>query len=266
VSPLGYHVILRLGDDRVIAPSRAERRRWARQLAALAEAFPVLAWKLADTHLHVLVLGDPDELVRRLRIWVTRALRPGVPLEVQRRKPLAGQSHLASAFAYVLRQDDHHGVEVDTYQDASAVLDVLGLRVLTPALPMRVHERLPRLTRDDLLRHVGVHALDEAVHVEHLAEAAAATFGLDCLGIGDASTSARRAAVHAAHELGPTAVAIALGTTPQTVCRLARGPAPPPRDLRAVRLQMALRATRAEAPAFVREAEAPPYGPLHVTA
>src|SRR5687767_10756998 len=53
VSVLGYHVILRLGDDRVIAPSRGERRRFARKLAALAREFPVLAWKLADTHLHV---------------------------------------------------------------------------------------------------------------------------------------------------------------------------------------------------------------------
>jgi hypothetical protein len=134
VSTLGFHLVLRLGDDRVIAPSHAERLRWARRLAECAVAFPILSWKLADTHLHILFLGDAEaaaELVRRLRIWVATSLRLSVALEVQRRKPLADQSHLESVFGYILRQDDHHGVEVDVFQDASAVVDILGLRVLT---------------------------------------------------------------------------------------------------------------------------------------
>jgi hypothetical protein len=259
---LGFHVVLRLGDDRVIAASEAERRRWARRLAQCAEDHPIVVWKLADTHLHLVVLGDAAvvaELVRRLRIWVATALRPGVPVEVQRTKPLAGQSHLEAAFAYVLKQDDHHGVETDVYQDASAILDILGLRILTPSLPLRVREHLPRLTREALLKHLGVTTLEEAAHPEQLLEAAAAAFGLDVLAADNESTRARRAAVAAARDLGPAYLARLLGITPQAACRLAKATVPA-REVRAVRLQMALRTARAPVNVFVREAPGAAYG------
>lgn len=255
MSTLGYHIVLRLGDDRVIAPSRAERRRWARRLAGDVSEFPIVAWKLADTHLHLLLLADAGrvaEWIRRLRIWVTKTLRPGVPLEVQRTRPLAGQSHLEAAFGYVLRQDDHHGVETDPHQDASAVLDILGLRVLSPELPGRVREHLPRLTREALLKHMGVATLEEALHPDRLAEAAAAAFGLERLGTDAAGARARRAAVAAARDLGPARLAGLLSITPQAVCRMAKAQVPP-RESRAVRLQMALRAERPDEGTFVRE-------------
>lgn len=54
--------------------------------------------------------------------WFTKAVRAGVPLEVQRCEPLANQSHVVSVFGYTPGQDDHHGVETDDHQDASAVL------------------------------------------------------------------------------------------------------------------------------------------------
>ena len=142
--------MLRLGDDRVIAPSPSERRRWARRLSELAAELPILCWKLADTHLHILVLGElalAQEVVRRLRIWVARTLAPGVPLEVQRTKPLAGQSHLEAAFHYVLGQDAHHGSTADPLQECSALVDILGVRRCCPALPGRVREHMPRLTQ-----------------------------------------------------------------------------------------------------------------------
>ncbi len=262
VSSFGFHLILRLGDDRVIAPSRVLRRRWASELCALAREFDVIAWKLADTHLHIVVLGTltrAEELIRRLRIWVSAALRPGVPLEVQRTKPLAGQSHLESAFFYVLRQDDHHGVETDLHQDSSAVLDVLGLRVLSPELAGRVRERLPRLTRPVLLSLLGVAELGEAVHVQVLADAAAAAFGLvDMEGNRPLVVRARRAAVAATRDLRPSMVADALGLTPQAVCRLRKADVPTS-DMRAVRLQMCLRIARAAPPLFVREPAATAY-------
>lgn len=241
VTPLGYHLVLRLGDDRVIAPSRALRRRWAREMAALARHFPVLAWKLADTHVHVVSLVEGTELVRRLRIWVSRGLKPGVPLEVQRHKPLAGQSHLVNAFHYALRQDKHHGLEVDVLQDASSLVDTLGLRVLTPELPTRVREHLPRLSRQALLEHLDLPVLEEAVHAPHLEEAALAAFGLDALGRDAQSHRARLAAVAAAAPLRTAAVAEALRLTPQSVCRLAHGQPPAP-HVRAIRLQMCLHA------------------------
>lgn len=259
---LGYHLVLRLGDDRVIAPSRAERRRVARKLAELSRTFGVVAWKLADTHLHVLLVGDEAaaaELVRRLRIWFTNALRPGVPLELQRRKPVAAQSHLEAAFRYVLRQDDHHGLETDALQEASSLPDTLGLRVLCPEIALRVKERLPRTKRDMLLVPLGVAALEEEVHVEHLAEAAAAAYALEALPLrGDGARARAAAAVAARRDVGTGAIARALGITVPAASRLAARDAPA-RDVRAVRLQMALRAARPPAPARTPEDPGDPW-------
>lgn len=213
-------------------------------MAELATTFPVLAWCLADTHLHVLVLGDQAtaaELVRRLRIWVTRALAPGVPLEVQRTKPIVDQSHLESAFHYVLRQASHHGVLTDPMHVASALPEILSLRRLCPELPQRVREHLPRLTRADLLRLLPVASLEEELHPLHLADAARAAFALDTLDHGALSTRARRAAAYAARELGPSAVARLLDVSTLTTWRGAKSD-PSPFDVRAVRLQMALHA------------------------
>ncbi len=251
---LGHHLILRLGDDRVIAPSREARRRIARVLARLSCTLAVLGWKLADTHLHIVVLGGPevaDELVRRLRIWFTTVERPGVPLELQRRKPINSQSHLEAAFRYALGQDDHHGVQTDTFQDASSVVDTLGLRVICPDIAPRVRERLPRLRRSELLRFLGVTELTGAAHLAHLADAAMAAFGLATLGLRGEGARAREAAVAAIigapgeGAVSKVEIAGALGITPQAVGRLSTRGAPA-RDVRAVRLQMALRAARAE--------------------
>ena len=53
--PLAYHVTMRLADDRVLAPSDLERRRAARVLLRIGRDFDLLAFRLADTHLHALV-------------------------------------------------------------------------------------------------------------------------------------------------------------------------------------------------------------------
>ncbi len=237
----------------MIAPSLRDRRRLARALAELSRTFALLAWKVADTHLHLLHLGDEaacTELVRRLRIWFANALRPGVPLEVQRRKPLPDQSHLVATFRYVLAQDAHHAVDTDRWQEASSLADTLGLRVLCPELALRVREHLPRLKREALLAHLGVDALEPAVHPAHLVEAAAAAWALDGLPQRGDGADARRAAVHAAHEeLGTAAVAEALGVTRQCVARLLHEELAP-RAVRAVGLQMALRAARPAAAPF----------------
>lgn len=259
---LGYHVILRLDDDRVIAPSRAERRRIARKLAEMSRKMHILCWKLADTHLHIVVLGKerPDELIRRLKIWFANAVRPGVPLEVQRNKPIRSQSHLESVFHYALSQDSHHGSEIDTWQDASSVVDTLGLRVLCPEIATRVSEHHPRLKRPSLLEHLGVEELDKGMHIEVLADAAMGAFGLDALTLRGDGARARRAAVAAVGGAARTAdIARALGVEAAAVRRLATEGASA-REMRAVRLQMALRVARPAVAEFVRERLAPTYG------
>jgi hypothetical protein len=241
---LGHHLVLRLGDDRVIAPSPALRRLWARRLAALSAELPILAWKVVDTHIHILVLGDSEqarELVRRLRIWLARTLQLGVPLELQRMKPLADRSHMEAAFHYVLRQDDHHGVPVDPAQESSALADILGLRVLCPQLQDRVREHLPRTRREALLRLLGVDRLEEAVEATVLLESAKAAFALDSIvGLDEYGRRARRAALVAGRPLGPARLARMLEVEEATASRLSRVEVPPA-DLRAVRLQMGLR-------------------------
>lgn len=106
----------------MIAPSAESRRAWTRILCAIAMDLPVLAWKLADTHLHVLVSGDLETALDRL-------------------------------------------------QEAGAIHDSLGLRRIGPAPALRVREHLPRLTRDDLLKLLGVPSLEVEVRAEHLAAA-----------------------------------------------------------------------------------------------
>lgn len=243
--PLAFHLVLRLQDDRVFAPSPAARRRLARVLARLAEAFPLLAWRIVDTHLHVLGLlaeAQVAELVRRLRISVAHQ-HPGVPLLLARRIPIANQWHLGECFAYVLRQDKHHDVGSDPLQEGSCLPDLLGMRTLGATVAGRVREHLPRVRREHLLPHLGVPALDEAAAAEHLAEAACAAFALPDLRGRDADVvTARRAAAHAARELGAGPVAAALGLSARGARKLLAEP--PPDGVRAVRLQMGLRATR----------------------
>ena len=255
--------VYRLRDDRVFAPSPETRRHLARALARLTAAFPMLAWRVVDTHLHLLGRfseAQVDELTRRLRIFLAGTLHPGVPLLLSRRIPVRDQWHLVEAFGYVLRQDTHHGVGSDPLQEGSCVLDPLGMRLLCPVLPGRVREHLPRVCRGDLLVHVGVGVLEEAVHLEHLADAACAAFALPELKGRSAETvSARVAAVHAASGCSAATIAAALDLSPQTIRRMA---AMPPRAsaVRAVRLQMSLRAMRpAGEVAFAREREAPAF-------
>jgi hypothetical protein len=249
VSAIAHHVVFRLQDDRVLAPSEAARRAWIRWFAAAAEALPILVWRLADTHGHVVVLGDlgvAEELVRRMRIWARLGAKLPVPIEVQRTKPILSQAYLESAFWYVLRQGEHHGVEVDRWQEAGALPDLLGMRRVSPRLPGRVLEHLPRTRRDRLEEILGA-TVEERVSADHLWDAACATFALDTLGKDPTGTRARRAAVAAAHELGANEISRSLGIQADTVSRLLRLPVEP-RDVRAVRLQMGLRVLGRDAP------------------
>lgn len=256
MSPLGYHLVFRLRDDRPLCTSAAARRRFARTLGRLTEEFPVLAWRAVDTHLHLLgALSDAEvhELTRRLRISMRQHLHREVPLLLAVSKPVLDPWHLAEAFTYVLRQDARHGVGNDPLQEASSVVDLLGMRLLSPSLPPRVREFLPRLTRAELLVHLGVRELEERTDLAHLADATAAAFALpDLVGHGADSVAARIAAAQAAAPAGATAVANALGISRQCAWSLLKRE-PPPRAVRAVRLQMALRLERPLEEPFARD-------------
>ena len=67
--PLGYHVMTRLQDGRVIAPTARERRILACTVLEKAQDHRLLAFSGADTHLHLEAAEDQqttNELARRV--------------------------------------------------------------------------------------------------------------------------------------------------------------------------------------------------------
>lgn len=191
--------------------------------------------------------AEVDELIRRLRILFAR-LHPKVPLLVAQRIPVRNQWHLGEAFNYALRQDKHHGMGADPFQEGSAVCDLLGMRVLGTALAERVQEHLPRVESSALIPHLRVDVLEEGTSLAHLLEAACAAFALpDLTGRDDDTVFARLAAVHAMADAPAIEVAAALGMHRRSVYRCRTSDVDPaPAHVTAVRLQMGLR-IRAEA-------------------
>lgn len=253
MAPIGFHVTMRLGDDRVIAPSPAARRRVARLIRHHGAAFGLLAFRLVDSHIHVLLLCDrrsAGELARRVALAVHAAVPPGAAFEQCRVRPFTDAAHLRNAFDYVLRQNARHGVAHDPRHDGSVLPDLLGLRVGGREIVGRVREHLPRLTREDLLGHLGVATLEASGEVTagvELVEAAVAAFGLpDLAGSSEEVLQARGAAIAAVPEASTASLVEVLGVSRRTVHR-ARAASAPPAHLRAVRLQVSLGAALAAA-------------------
>lgn len=233
----------------MLVPSVAERRRLAQAFVRLAAEFPLLAWRATDVDLHVvgcLTDAQADAMVVRLRL-VFAHLHPGVPLVLVRRFAIQGQWQLAESFRRVLRADRHVGT--DTLLEGSVVPDLLGMRAVGAQLAARVRERLPQVSADELLPHLGLGAIEEHFALEHLAEATAAAFALPELldGKGADLTAARNAAIVAADGAPAEDVAAALGVTVRTVQRVRADHDVPPAHRRAIRLQMGLRVARAGA-------------------
>jgi hypothetical protein len=244
--PLAHQVILRLRDDRVLAPSPAARRLLASIVLRAGREPGLFAFRAADTHLHCALLADAGtatEFGRRAAIALGRALRLPVGFNPARVLPVVDQAHLNNLFSYIQGQGAHHGLEVDPFHDAGNLPDLLGIRLLGSYTIPRVREHLPRVRRAELLRHLGRTALPEVpVTWEALKEAAAAAAGLPGLdGRSDAVVAARTAAIVAARDSLSTArTAELLGISTRAVFRL-RGEAADPKLAAAVRRQAALR-------------------------
>lgn len=239
---LAWQIVLRAADSRVLAPSIGERRVLARTVLRIGMPRGLLAFGAADTHLHVLVLGDRATAGRTAQA-IGAALTWGKGREVGS-SPAAvsevrDQWHLESTFHYVLGQGMHHGVGTDPLLEATSLPDLLGLRVIAPGLISRVREILPRTSRERLLGHLGVAELGPAVDLPLLLESAAAVVCLpDLNGCGRDAIAARRAALHVA---GPHFGRDLLGESERTERRLRSGTVDPTL-LSAVKLQMGLRA------------------------
>ena len=227
--PLGHHLVLRLRDSRVIAPHDGARRRLARAIFAASASSGLLAFRAADTHIHILATcgrREAGQLARRVGTRLKQSLALPVGFAPAHIRPVQSQGHLGRCFWYVLRQEAHHGLVTDPWHEASALPDLLGLRTLAPWVAANVRAVLPRTTRAELLDCLGapdLHAREP--RWDHLAESAAAAAGLaHVAGLTPAAVGARTAAVHAVGNLSRAQIGTLLGVAPSTVTRLRRRP------------------------------------------
>ncbi len=242
MEPIGYHVSLRLEEDRQIAVTPQQRRELARAILDVARAFELLAFRWADTHGHLLAMGDRAtcaELVRRVEIAIQRRFAPGLPFARPRFRPVYSLWHLSEAFFYVLRQDKRHDLGNDPHRDASNLPDLLGARTRGVWTTVPVRANLARVGRDDLLEVAGWNQLG-AGGIEHLEDAVVNAASLPALeGRSAEVAAARRAAIDAI--AAPTvALAEALRVTPQAIRKMRKHESHAPL-VRAIELQLGIR-------------------------
>ncbi len=258
MEPLGYHVTIRLLDNRVIARGPPDRRAVSRFLARAGEDVGLLAWRMADTHLHLVLCTDrktAGRFVQRVDVSMHAHLKPGVAFSRFWHEPITSQRYLANAFRYVLRQEARHGLETDPLHEGSNLSDLLGLRVAATWSPTLVRRLLPRTNREQLVGWLreGLPGLPEEllrdegeVPLACLRDATcAAALVRDPCRNDPSSREARAAAVRSVLLDEPSrrareAVATALGVSSRTVRRL-RASRPDPRVESTIRIQARLR-------------------------
>lgn len=269
--PIGYHVVMRLEDSRIICTSASARREMSRVFYEQGE-LPgwLLAFRAVDTHLHALLRctrAEAGAFARRVETSLRWRLGLEVSFDRARYKPVGDQHHLETSFPYIMRQESRHGVALDPFHDGSNLPDLIGARVLLPcprhggpgtllgrglellgaATARAVATFLPRVRRRYLLALVGIRRGPIAIELGDLADAAAAALGLAKLaGRGDARTIARLAAVHVVD--APTRqLAEALRISTRAV-QLLRATPPWQPAVRAVGLQLRMRAAHRALP------------------
>lgn len=249
-SPIGFHVVLRLQDDRPLMRNEADMRVLARVVLGQGETRGLIAFGAADNHLHAQLATD-RATAGAFALYVATSLRwqlaLGAPFEPARVRPLTDQSHAYNTFRYVQRQDAHHAVNRDPTREATSLPDLLGLRVLPTTIASRVRAHLPRVTPAVLAELFPSCAGDvsgpDAPLAADLVEAAKAAFALPHLrGHGGIVGRARSATVHAGGaSISARDLRDALGVSLRTVYTLRAEPADPA-TVRAVLLQARIRA------------------------
>lgn len=226
---IGHHVCMRLVNDAVIAPDVERQRLLARVVLTKACGSGLLAFGLADNHLHLETSDGraaAGELARVIEISLGRTLCLEVGFAPAYIKPITDARHLYATFRYVLRQPMHHELSVDPRREASNLPDLLGLRTVGAYSRANVRQHLPRIQRADLLALLGVTELDCAQGpVEWIVEAALAAVALpDLRSKSPEAMMARRAIAHLADRRVPArTVAAWLGVREHGVSDLRRG-------------------------------------------
>lgn len=237
------HAVCQLANRQVIALGPKQLRSVAVGVLTVGRPFEMLAFKLADNHLHALVMGEEGEATefgRRVEISLQRRLRPGVRFAHVHVTAVETHSHLTRTFRYIFRQESHHGTSVDPLFEASNLPDLLGMRTIGQWTAPHVKVRLPRVTREELLSFLPVR-LGGAPNLALLPDSAAAAAGLPHLGWRScAGLEARVAAVRVADDwMGPRQAPRLVGMTSRA-CRRLREHQPSTKMVRAVIAQLQL--------------------------
>ncbi len=259
--PLGYQVVFRAEDDRILAPDVARRRAWSRALLDHGRPHGLFGFGLGDTHGHAVLACERPVVSRFIHdLRLSLRSRLDVSLVAPSVWPISDTWHAESALGYVHRQDVHHGVGADPFREGTSLPDLLGLRPRGLWLAERVRTLLPRVKRADLLAHWGIQGLEPSFSLEHLADAAAAAVAVSRLeGRQIEVVEARRACVAAAPaEVTASTLAGALGVATRTI-RDCRAAPVHPVLVRAVRLQVGLRLRVAPAEKGSFVSDVPPW-------
>lgn len=222
-------------------PTEASRRRAARTIARVAGAW-LVKFALGDDHGHVEIAAEIDRLrivksslLRALQPIATDQLAPAFSLEVQTR------SHLRRNVDYFLKQPWHHGLGLHPALDGGGCFqDLVCARKLPGFDPRLLKTALPRLTLEELLDAVDLPGsavcpipVDRlgAFGAQRIVDASAAALGVGPA-LDDRSAAVvlvRRAAAHLGDlgGIGRREIAVVLGSSARTVCRLAKEPIHP---------------------------------------
>jgi hypothetical protein len=228
---LGEHITMRLRNDAVIARTAEERRAVARAVLGKAIGCRLLAFGLADTHLHLLVAcarAAAGRLAAVIALSLHRRLRLESGFSPAHFTPVKDARHLYSAFSYVLRQAERHKLTVDPLREASNLPDLLGLRPLGGYTRGNVRRILPRVQRADLLELLQLPALEPAsTPISEIVLATLAATALpDLDGRALHVVEARRAAIEVVGSALPvSACARLLAIEERSVYRLRERPA-----------------------------------------
>jgi len=237
------HAVCHLANRKVIATDARALRNVAVGVLKVGRPFDLLAFRLADNHLHALVAGDAaavTEFGRRIEISLQKRLRPGIRFAHVYVTPVSTQRHLTNSFHYIFRQEAHHGTCVDPLFEASNLPDLLGMRTLGQWTAGCVRTHLPRVQREELLEHLPVR-LGGPQNPELLGDAAAAAVGVPHIHSRLArAAEARVAAAHLARRWTKPGRGLGPGLSARTLEALRRHD-PDPVVLRAVELQLSLR-------------------------
>jgi len=240
---------MRLVDNRVIARNPGWRRRVAKALLDRGPEYNLIAFRLADTHLHALALTtkrQAAQLARRAEISISLRRRHTPGFAKVWLKPVQDQRHLQNLFAYIHGQERHHAINADPHHDGGNLPDLLGLRTTGAYAIEKVRQVLPRVDRRQLLDALGVTDLHPADGpLDLLPDAAAAAMALPHLrGSTREVRQARRAAAEVAGDRLRRKDLARLLHTSTPALRRDRGLRPDPALVRAIRLQLGFRAAR----------------------